>query len=277
MSPALKEAVTRTLGKDDVSFIENGDDPGISLIENARTLMGIEHVRGNLRYLLKLLGIGINGKNGRNHNGETSVSGTETIIVPGYASRNNNFTSLLERLERGGIESHALNAYEDFRFRDPFSADEASEVVCKRIEESTADRINLVCHSMGGIIALLGCQQLEQEDLDRIAKIVTLGTPWKGTSLARLLSMVKSGDRALKELSPHSKVLEKDLPQVKGEIRKKTVSIGSVADGIVPWQSSVLDGSRLNVVLRRKNAVTHANFLHAPHVAETIAEILKAA
>lgn len=281
MTQALKAAVTKTLDGDGVSFIENGEDPGISFIENARTLMRIDHVTGNLRYALRLLGVGIkmNGRNGHKHNGrehtgDTETIDTETIIVPGYASRNHTFASLMDRLAEGGIDSNALREYDDFRIRAPFSAYKAAGVVCERIKDSTANEINLICHSMGGIIALLGCDQLEGEDRKRIKRIVTLGAPWKGTPLAPLLLLGKRGDEALQELSPNSKLVREDLPRVREDIRKRTVSIGSVADGIVPWQSSVLPGSPLNVVLRGRNAVTHANFLYDKRVAAAVRAIL---
>jgi len=276
MTDRLKEVVTQTLGEDGVSFVENGEIPYISLREQMEAWLAMDNISGNVRYAIKLLGINPR-KKGKRQNGTKVMNGVENIIVPGYASRNGNFSTLREVLEDNGLESHAINAYEDLRLRTPFTIFQSADFVKRRVEESPADTVNLVCHSMGGIIALIACENLQGENRERVGRIVTLGTPWNGTNMATFLSLVKKGDGALRDLSPHSYILEKVLPKVGDDMRAKTVSIGSVHDVIVPWESSVLDRSLLNVVLRRKKAVTHANLLHEEHVAQTVAEVLKAA
>jgi|GEM_PF-1925217 len=281
MRDRLKEVVTQTLGAEGVSFIDNGNRPKISSREDLDAWLTVENIFGNVRYAMALAGVDIGrrkGKNGKKSNGWSQVhDGTENIIVPGYASRNSTFTSLRRTLEENNIQSHAINAYEDLRLRTPLTTLESAEFVQTKIEDSPADTVNLICHSMGGIIALIACERLSEEDKERIGRIVTLGTPWNGTMMARLLSLLKKDDKALRELSPYSHVLSRELPKVGQDIRGKAVSIGSVSDVIVPWESSILEGALLNAVLRREKAVTHANFLHEDHVAETVAEILNAA
>jgi len=277
MTDRLKEVVTRTLGEDGVSFIEDGDVPDISLREQMEAWLAMDNISGNVRYAIKLMGLNGGRRKNKKPNGRIVSNDIENIIVPGYASRNSSFSSLREVLEDNGIESHAINAYEDLRFRNPFPVFRSADFVQRRIEESPAEEVNLICHSMGGIIALIACENLTEENRRRIGRIVTLGTPWNGTSMAKFLAFVKQGDNALGDISPKSYVVDKVLPRISDEMKVKTVSIGSVHDVIVPWESSVLEGSLLNAVLRRKKAVTHANLLHEEHVAQTVAEILKAA
>jgi len=277
MTHRLKEVVKQTLGEDGVSFIENGDRPSISFKEQMDAWLAIDNISGNARYAMKLLGINPGRRRGKKTNGAKIIDGMENIIVPGYASRNSTFSSMREVLEDNGFQSHAVNAYEDLRFRRPLTTFQSADLLKRRIEDSPADIVNLICHSMGGIIALIACENLREEDRERIGRIVTLGTPWNGTTMAKLLALVKQGDGALRDLSPQSYVLDRVVPQVGNDIKRKTVSIGSAHDVIVPWESSILDGSLLNAVLRRGKAVTHANFLHEDHVAQTVAEVLKEA
>ncbi|MBU1992514.1 MAG: hypothetical protein ABH856_01970 [Patescibacteria group bacterium] len=272
MTSSLKSAIVDVMGEDGVSFVEDGQPPKVGFREMVETLVTPRNVVGNFLYLFRLLGI--NGGNGDERKPAEQVGGTETVIVPGYASRNMSLLPLEERLRERGIESRTLRAYEDLRLRQPLPTLEAADHVQEIIEQSRAEIVNFVCHSMGGLTVLIACSRLSGETREKVGRIVTLGTPWQGAPLARTLSFVKRGDMALKDLSPGSDILKTEIPKITQEVRGKTVAVISVADKLVPLQSGILEGALLNLVLRRDRSVIHADFLHDKRVAEMVAAIL---
>jgi pimeloyl-ACP methyl ester carboxylesterase len=269
--------MTSTFGEDGVSFVEQGEesfDMSIGEIWDAYTTP--ETVYGNIRYALALMGLDLRTWGGQTPNETRTTNGTETLIVPGYASRNCSFRDLRGSLERRDIHSHPLRDYEDLRLRKPFTAQESADLFQRRIEESPAQEVDVIGHSMGGPNILLGCQELRGKYRKKVRRIITLGSPFQGTQRAAQLGIFKRDDQALKDLSPGSDIVRR-LSQVDEDIRQKVISIGSTHDGIVPWQSTILEGALMNAILRRKKAVTHANFLHNDDIGNTIAELLKIA
>ncbi len=61
----------------------------------------------------------------------------------------------------------------------PVYADRLERAVELLLEASGAEKVDLVAHSMGGVVAAWYMQQLGGRD--KVRRLITLGTPWQGT------------------------------------------------------------------------------------------------
>jgi triacylglycerol lipase len=93
-------------------------------------------------------------------------------------ARSQYFRGLGERLERLGAEVHRP------RVARVAGVARRAEQLARRLESLPAKRVNLVAHSMGGLDARYAIARLGLAP--RVASLVTLGTPHRGTPLADL-------------------------------------------------------------------------------------------
>lgn len=120
----------------------------------------------------------------------------------------------------------------------------------------TADEgVDLVCHSMGGIVARLA---LEDADTARsVATVVTLGSPHAGTLAARFAATYHT--LALRPGSPLMRRLEAQLPWRASQ--PKMVCLWSSDDVfMLPAETATLDGAHN----RHVAGITHLSFLLNP-------------
>ncbi len=103
------------------------------------------------------------------------------LLLHGWGCNSGYWSHLLPRLDAAGI-SHArldlepmLGSIDDYM---PM-VDAAVNALCR---DSGAHKVIIVAHSMGGLVARA---YLRAHGSDRIARIITLGTPHHGTELAR--------------------------------------------------------------------------------------------
>ena len=272
---ALRPRIEEIMGPRNVAFVENpNQDLGISTKERLSAWSSLRNVTGNALYAGRLL-LRRNGVGTPPHPSFSTSpvrdSNRAHLLVPGYASGNGSFRPLA----RAVCGVHALPGYMSPRFMEPLTADEAIQHVQGAIGESSADEINLICHSMGGLIALVACDELDETTRDRIGRIVTLGTPWQGSVVAQLFARIKTRDKALRELSPGSDLLERRVGRVRRSTKRKVVSVTSTADKVARWRECILREAGLNVLLRNGQAVTHADLLNDRSVAAMVSAILE--
>jgi triacylglycerol lipase len=137
---------------------------------------------------------------------DVEAAGTPILLVHGMVDNRSVFTLLRRRLLRRGFgRVHSLNyslLTNDVRA--------AARLLSARVEELVAEtgyeRIHVVGHSLGGLIARYYVQRLGGHE--RVHTLVTLGTPHGGTRIARLLPAT-----LCRQLSPGSSLLaELDEP-----------------------------------------------------------------
>jgi predicted alpha/beta hydrolase family esterase len=106
-----------------------------------------------------------------------------TILVHGYMSNRGYFAPLVRRLEADGLSQvHTPNFRVLFASIEHFAGELHREV--ERIATGCGrPRVNLVCHSMGGLAAR---QYLREHGPGRVAKLVTIASPHHGTMLAAM-------------------------------------------------------------------------------------------
>jgi triacylglycerol esterase/lipase EstA (alpha/beta hydrolase family) len=130
------------------------------------------------------------------------------------------------------------------------------EVVVKN-DLAEGERIDLVAHSMGGLVARLALE--DPSTRRRVATLVTLGTPHAGTQIARYLQTQST--LSLRPDSPVIARLAGQLPWPGPKAMPRLVSIFSASDlMLLPTRSAHVEGAE-NVELTR---FTHYSYLLHP-------------
>lgn len=152
-------------------------------------------------------------------------------LVPGFALNRGTTWLLAEYLRRCGWRwVHRVNNRPVNTTVHALARRLADEVAVLRAA-SGADRVDLVGHSMGGVVAAYYINELGGHRYVR--RLVTLGTPWRGTR-----QHVFGWWKEARDLAPGCDTLAKVLP-----VKVPTTSIWSLSDQIVlPPQSSAAPG-----------------------------------
>ncbi len=148
------------------------------------------------------------------------------------------------------------------------------------IDEIDADTVHIVGHSLGGVLAL---QMLNLFPTERVGRIVCLGAPLAGSSVARRVTRWRLGRKVLGRTLRGS-VLEQPLVSVDGS-REVGVIAGSVGlgigavvgtlerphDGVVSVRETRLPGIVDHVIL----PVNHVGLVFSGKVADQAAHFLR--
>ena len=128
--------------------------------------------------------------------------------------------------------------------------------VCARNELDATQSIDIVAHSMGGIVTRLALE--DSETARYVAHVVTLGTPHKGTHMARF-----AATQHIQSLRPNSSVLEKleqQVPWEASEERPPLFALWSHADVLIlPAEGASLEGA---INLEMSNYTHYTYLLH---------------
>ena len=195
------------------------------------------------------------------------------ILLHGVWMRGLTLLSLARRLRAAGF------SVDVFDYASVFGdATRTYERLRTRMRESGADRVHLVGHSLGGIVALEATRKAD--DLPR-GHIVCLGPPLRGSSVARVLSHVPGGRWLLG--TNRGTLIEgvkrwngsRPVGVVAGELPFGLgVSIGALTaphDGTVAVEETRLGG----VTDHRTVAATHTGLLFSSTVADLTIEFLR--
>ena len=117
--------------------------------------------------------------------GNIEAAGTPILLVHGMVDNRSIFTVLRRGLRRRGFARVLTSNYSPFIGDIPTAALALAQQIELICAETGYDRIHVVGHSMGGIIARYYVQCLGGDE--RIHTLVTLGSPHSGTATARLL------------------------------------------------------------------------------------------
>lgn len=174
------------------------------------------------------------------------------LLVHGYGCSRAAWWWLRRRLEAAGWVVATINLEPIYT-----SIDDYVEPLTQRIDavlaETGATRLILVGHSMGGLVARAWLARFGAE---RVAKLITLGTPHHGSQLARF-----GMGRNARQMEPESDWLQQLDMSV---LALETVVIYSPNDNyVMPQANLLLDG----VVSRPIAGLGHLSMLYSPRVA----------
>jgi triacylglycerol lipase len=155
------------------------------------------------------------------------------LLVHGYLCNRGLWWWLRRRLRAKGLAVATVNLEPPFAGIDHF-AGQLHQRVEALVAESVAGQVVLVTHSMGGLVARA---YLQQHGSDRVAKLVTLAAPHRGTEVARL-----GRGRNAREMEPDSAWLRR--LNASETLLIPAVSVWSRGDEfIVPHDSGRLPGA----------------------------------
>jgi hypothetical protein len=195
---------------------------------------------------------------------DAEAAGTPILLVHGMVDNRSIFTFLRRALRRCGFGRVSTLNYSVFTSDVRTAARELGERVEALCAETGYDRVHVVGHSMGGVIARYYVQRLGGDA--RVHTVVTMGSPHGGTEAARLLPT-----RLARQLRRDSDIVT-ELREPAPDCRTRFVAIWSDLDQLVlPPESARIDHPDLAV---RNVAVTDVGHMSLPVDRHIIREVV---
>lgn len=181
------------------------------------------------------------------------------VLVPGYAMNRSNFIFFESYLRRRGWRwVHAISHRPHSGGLRRFAEGLARQVDRVR-QVSGAEQVDIVAHSMGGIVAALYVRELG--GASRVRRIITLGTPWQGSRVA-----VFGFRREALEMLPHSEIFAS-----LNSIPTPVVAVYSDADHMIIPPSSATPSFVRPVAM---NGVGHLEMLASTRAFRLVRQLL---
>jgi pimeloyl-ACP methyl ester carboxylesterase len=195
-------------------------------------------------------------------------SAPPVLLLHGYLATRGSVHLLEERLTRMGhvVMTYRLGSVHLGDIRD--SAGYIARKVESLIAQTGVRQVDIVAHSMGGLVALDYLKRLEGHR--RVRRLVLLGTPILGTWSALVgIATIPLG-RASLQLLPGSSFL-RELARIPMPPGPEVIAVSGDRDWLAPPRTTAMDG------VRRLNLPTgHSGLLVDENVAHTISDILTA-
>lgn len=195
--------------------------------------------------------------------GDVEAAGTPILLVHGMIDNRSVFTLLRRGLLRRGFGRVVTLNYSPLTGDVRSAAADLAEQVEQLVADSGYERVHVIGHSLGGLIARYYVQRLGGHE--RVHTLVTLGTPHGGTWPAHLLPAALG-----RQLRPGSELLE-ELGAPAREVRTRFVAYWSDLDQlIVPRRNARLVHPDLRVRNELVPRVGHMSLPIDPRVVHGI-------
>ncbi|MCW2778910.1 MAG: putative serine esterase [Frankiales bacterium] len=199
--------------------------------------------------------------------GDVVAAGTPILLVHGLVDNRSVFTLLRRALRRRGFGRVLTLNYSPFTHDVRAAAARLAALVERTCEETGYEKVHVVGHSLGGVVARYYVQRMGGGD--RVHTVCTLGSPHAGTWSAHLLPAP-----LVRQLRPGSALMQ-ELAEPAPGLRTRFVSFWSDLDQlIVPQRNARIDHPDLaarNVLLR---GVGHMSLPIDGRVVHEIAQLL---
>jgi triacylglycerol lipase len=164
---------------------------------------------------------------------DLEAAGTPILLVHGLVDNRSIFTLLRRNLTHRGFGRVWTMNYRVWTSDVRAAARQLAESVEEICRQTGYDRINVVGHSMGGLIARYYVQRLGGSP--RVHTLITLGTPHQGTRTARLFPR-----GVCQQLAPGSEIIT-ELAEPAPGCQTRFVCVSSDIDAMIsPKQSACL-------------------------------------
>ncbi len=185
-----------------------------------------------------------------------------TLLVHGYLGSSLVWSPVVEHLHRAGVGGIFALRYNSLTSTIEAVADQLAEAAQEVLDRTGADRVNLVGHSLGGLVARYAVQRL---GLDLLANaVVTIATPHRGSAFAyAALGPVAP------QMRPGARLIA-DLPPLAASAAVHWLVVEASLDPVAPHVDH--DGVRVVVLPTRG----HQGILREPSLARTVAAHLLA-
>ena len=193
---------------------------------------------------------------------------TPILLVHGLIDNHAIFTVMDRALRRRGFQTLATYDYCLFTQNIPRAAQRLGEAIEQLSATTGYERIHVIGHSLGGLIARYFVQRLGGDR--RVHSLVTLGTPHQGTQLAWAASLLP----LVRQLTPGSPVI-RELAEPALGCRTRFIAFFSDIDHlVVPGRYARIDHPDLNVQNIAAPGVGHLSMPNNRRIAFTIAQAL---
>ncbi|WP_031012236.1 esterase/lipase family protein [Streptomyces sp. NRRL F-5727] len=202
---------------------------------------------------------------------EAGGGGRPVVLLHGFADNRSVFLLLRRALARHGRTRVECLDYSPFTGDLRTAAEELGRRIDGLLDRTGRAEVDLVGHSLGGLIARYHVQRLGGDV--RVRTLVTLGTPHAGTTVGTPLA---DAHPLVRQMRPGSEVLRELAAPAPG-CRTRFVSFWSDLDRImVPVETARLDHPDLLVHNVRVSGIGHLALPVHPTVAAGILEALDA-
>jgi pimeloyl-ACP methyl ester carboxylesterase len=194
---------------------------------------------------------------------------TPILLVHGIIDNHAIFTVMEYALRRRGFRNLSSYDYGLLTQNIPRAAARLGEAIEELTAATGYERVHIIGHSLGGLIARYYVQRLEGDR--HVHTLVTLGTPHQGTQLAWAAPLLP----LIRQLTPTSAVIQ-ELAQPAPGCRTRFIAFYSDIDHlIVPSGNARLDHPDLNVQNIPVRGVGHLSMPNNGRIAFTIAQALR--
>jgi triacylglycerol lipase len=198
---------------------------------------------------------------------DAAAAATPVLLVHGMVDNRSIFTLLRRSLRRCGFGQVRSVNYSVFTTDVRAAAAALGRAVDRVCEETGYERVHVVAHSLGGVVARYHVQRLGGDD--QVHTLVTLGAPHAGTEAARVLPL-----RLCRQLRPDSDLIA-ELAEPAPGCRTRFLAVWSDLDQLIyPKANACIDHPDLaatNVLVR---GVGHMSLPANPQVARAVTRAL---
>lgn len=169
--------------------------------------------------------------------------GLPVLLIHGYSCNSGYWYPLSKKLQHAGITHHAIDMEPIFGDINDYIP-QVQQAIVRLCDETGSDRIIILAHSMGGLVARA---YLRAHENSHIARIITLGTPHHGTVFADCALGVNSMQMRRLSRFSHEKLFNWLMTLAQSEkyaVYGLFTSIYSLHDNIIaPQLSCALPGA----------------------------------
>jgi pimeloyl-ACP methyl ester carboxylesterase len=199
--------------------------------------------------------------------GDVVAAGTPILLVHGLIDNRSIFTVLRRALLRRGFGRVISLNYSPFTQDVRTVAERLAALVEKTCEETGYEKVHVIGHSLGGVVARYYVQRLGGDA--RVHTLCTLGSPHAGTHAARLWPQ-----GVVRQLRPGSELLQ-ELAEPAHGCRTRFVAFWSDMDQlIVPQRAAAIEHADLTVRNVPLHGIGHMSLPISGGVVHQIATLL---
>ena len=200
---------------------------------------------------------------------DVDAAETPILLIHGIVDNHSIFTVMERALRRRGFRTLSVYDYGLLTRDIPRAAELLGEEIEKLAANSGYERVHVIGHSLGGLIARYYVQRLGGDDF--VHTLVTLGTPHQGTQLAHAMPLLP----LIRQLTPQSPVI-RELSEPATGCRTRFVAFHSDIDHVVgPSRNAMVLHPDLNARNIAVRGVGHLSMPHNGRIAFDIASALR--
>ncbi|WP_344810546.1 esterase/lipase family protein [Microlunatus aurantiacus] len=175
------------------------------------------------------------------------AAATPILLVHGIVDNHTIFSSLERALRRRGFTDLSSFDYGVLTSDVRATAEDLATAIEKLVAESGYEKVHVIGHSLGGLITRYYVQRMGGHE--RVHTVVTLGTPHRGTALARAGSLLP----LIRQLRPDSDLIA-ELDEPAPDCDTRFIAFHSDLDQLIlPSRNARID----HPDLRARNVAVH--------------------